>query len=298
MKVTVTGSLGNISRILVEKLVAQGHAVKVVSSNPDRVREIESLEAIACIGSVEDYQFIKQSFQGSDAVYLMIPPSFGTADLKQYIRTVGSQYARALRETGVKFAVYLSSVGSDIENGLGPTGPNFYVEQQLNGLPDTHVLHLRPGMFLTNFYGAIPTIKNQGMLGNNFGGSVMLPLSHPRDIAEAAFNAIDQLRVSGKQVRYIVSDEKTSFELTQVLGNAVGKPGLTWVEFSDEQLFNMLLQNGFSEQMATVYIVEIGAALRDGSFTEDYNKQKKSSGSGTTMEDFAREFALAYHYSN
>lgn len=298
MNVTVTGSLGNISRILVEKLIEKGHVVKVISSNPDRVKEIEALGAIPCIGSVEDYPFIRQCFEKSDAVYLMIPPSFGAADPKQYIRTVGAQYASALRATGVKFAVNLSSIGSDIENGLGPTGPNFDVEQQLNDLPDTHVLHLRPGMFFTNFYGAIPTIKNQGMLGNNFGGSVVLPLSHPRDIAEAAFHAIDKLAVSGKQVHYVISDEKTGFEVARALGNAVGKSDVNWIEFSDEQLLNGLIQNGFSEQMARVYIIEIGAALRDGSFTKDYNQQENPSRSGTTIGDFAREFALAYQYSN
>lgn len=298
MKITVTGSLGNISRILTKKLVSNGHEVKVVTSNAERAKEIEQLNAIPLVGSVEDYEFVKKSLEGCDAVYLMIPPNFRAADLKRYIKTVGEQYANALKETGVKYAVNLSSIGSHLENGLGPTGSNFYVEQKLNELQDVNVLHLRPGMFLTNFYGAIPMIKHQNILGNNFGGAVNLPLTHPKDIAEAAFKALDSLAISGKQIQYIVSDEKNGFEVAQTLSNAVGKSDVNWFEFSDEQLLSALVQNGFSEQMAKVYMVEIGVALRGGSFMENYNKNKSQSIGGTTLQDFSKEFAMAYQYSN
>src|SRR5690349_16362694 len=111
MKVTVTGSLGNISRILIKKLVSAGHEVKVVTSSPERATEIEQLNAIPLVGSIEDYEFVKKAFAGSEAVYLTIPPNFGTTDLKQYIKTVGEQYAGALKETGLKYAVNLSSIG-------------------------------------------------------------------------------------------------------------------------------------------------------------------------------------------
>jgi uncharacterized protein YbjT (DUF2867 family) len=294
MNVIVTGSLGNISRILVEKLTAKGHEVTVITSRPERAKEIEELNAIPAVGSVEDYEFLKKSFEGNDAAYLMIPPNFRTADLKGYIRTVGEQYANALKETGVKYVINLSSIGSHLENGQGPTGSNFYVEQKLNELENANVLHLRPGMFLSNFYGAIPMIKEQNIQGNNFGGDVNLPLTHPRDIANVAFKFLNDLSISGKKIQYIVSDVKNGFEIAQTLGNAVGKSDVNWIEFSDEQLLGALMQSGFSEQMAKVYMVEIGAALRDKNFMEDYNKNKPHSTGGTTLQDFSKEFAMAY----
>lgn len=298
MKVTVTGSLGNIGRSLTEKLVANGHEVNVVSSNADRTEEIKKLGAKPSIGSVQDYEFIRDTFEGSEAVYLMIPPNFTAIDLNEYIQSVGKIYARAIKEARVKLAVNLSSVGSHIQNGLGPTGSNFQVEQRLNELADVHVLHLRPGMFMTNFYGAIPMLKYQGTLGNNFAGSVSLPLTHPGDIAEAAFQAIDRMAFSGKKVQYIVSDERTGFEIAGLLGEAVGKTGVKWIEFSDEQLLSALMQNGFSEQMAKVYMVEIGIALRDGSFSEDFRKHKHLSAGGTSFQKFAGDFASVYSHAN
>jgi uncharacterized protein YbjT (DUF2867 family) len=294
MKITVTGSLGNISRVLVEKLVGRGHEVIVVSSNASRADDIKALRAIPVIGSVEDYAFVTKAFEGADAVYLMIPPNPRSADLKQYIRTVGEQYAKAVQANGIKYVVNLSSIGAHDPDGLGPTGANYFVEQKLNALPGVNVLHLRPGMFLTNFFGVIGMVKHQSMLGNNFDASVTFPLSHPRDIAEVAFQALDTLSFSGKQFRYVVGDEKNGADVAQQLGNAVGKNDVRWVAFSDEQLLNALMQNGFSEQMARVYMVEIGMALRDGSFTEDFQKHKALATGQTSLQEFAHEFATVY----
>lgn len=294
MKVTITGSLGNIGRILTEKLVANGHTVKVISSNAERVRDIEKLKAIPLIGSIEDGAFIDKAFRDSDAVYLMIPPSFKPIEEKQYIKTVGEQYAKAIRENGVQYVVNLSSIGAHDANGAGAGGARYYVEQQLNALENVHVLHLRPGLFLTNFYGAIDMIKHQHMLGNNFDGTVPLALTHPRDIAHAAFTALNTRSFSGKQFQYIVSDEKKGADIAKTLGNAIGQPAINWVAFSDEQLLQAMVQHGFPEQMVKVYMVEVGVALRNGSMLEDYNKHKAEAVGGTTLQDFAEEFKMAY----
>ena len=64
MKYVITGSIGNISRPLVKKLIAAGHHVSVISSNESRSEEIKSLGATSLIGSVTDV-----AFQDEDAAY-------------------------------------------------------------------------------------------------------------------------------------------------------------------------------------------------------------------------------------
>jgi 3-hydroxyisobutyrate dehydrogenase-like beta-hydroxyacid dehydrogenase len=46
MKITVTGSLGNISKPLATQLVKAGHQVTVVSSSPDKAEAIKALGAM------------------------------------------------------------------------------------------------------------------------------------------------------------------------------------------------------------------------------------------------------------
>ena len=297
MNITITGSLGNIGRRLAGNLTAKGHIVTVVSHSPERVQDIEQLNAIPAIGSVEDPAFLLRAFEKADAVFTMVPPNYAATDLRGYIRTVGEGYARAIAHTGIRHVVNLSSIGAHLPGGPGPTGANHYVEQQLNALKDTHVLHLRPGMFYTNFFGAMPMIKHRNIIGNNFDASVKMVLSHPKDIADAAADALETLYFTGKNTRYVAGDEKNGGEIAAILGQAIGQPDLAWVGFSDEEMLQAMLQNGLSAQMASVYVIEIGIALREGTLLEDYRKHQRNASGKINFTDFAKEFAAVYSNS-
>lgn len=293
MKITITGSLGNISRSLTQKLVAQGHHVNVISSDASKAGAIRKLKANPLIGSVTDYEFVKHSFEGSDAVYLMVPPNFSAPDYKAFTIAVGKNYARALRETGIKYAVNLSSSGSPLA-GKPPLENYQNLETFLDELPQVNVLNLRPGGFYTNFYGSMELIKNQGIIGNNFGDNVNMVMSHPEDIAEVAAEALSNLSFTGKSARYIISDTKNGRQIAQILGAAIGKPELTWIPFTDEQLLQALLQKGFSKDAAQHYIVDMGIAIREGLMARHYAQQANDVFGKRNFTAFAGEFAKAY----
>ena len=293
MKITVTGSLGNISRSLTKKLVAQGHQVNVISSNANKAEDIRELQATPLIGSLDNYEFVKQSFQGSDAVYLMIPPNFSAPDYKAFTITVGKNYARAIQETGISYVVNLSSSGSPLA-GQSPLVNYQNLETFLDEQPALNVWHLRPGGFYSNFYGSIGLIKYQGIIGNNFGDTVDMVLSHPEDIADAAAAAFSTLAFTGKNVQYIISDTLNGRQIAQILGAAIGKPDLTWVQFTDEQLLQGLMQNGFSKDAAQHYIVDMGIAIREGLLADHYAQHAKEVFGSRNFSAFAGDFARVY----
>ncbi len=291
MKVTVTGSLGNISRILIEKLVSNGHEVKVITSNIERIKEIERLRAIPLVGKVDDPEFVIHAFRDSDAVYTMVPPSYGTTEL---IKKVGDTYAKAIEVNKIPLVVNLSGIGAHLPKGPGPSEANFYIENLYNSIIGTTVLHLRPGMFFSNFYGAIELIKHQNIIGNNFDENTLLALSHPLDIAEVAFDAIQHKKFGEKPYKYVVSDEITGKEIAEKIGNAIGKTDLKWVQFPDNELFQNLLQQGMTEQMATTYIIDMGIALRNGTLLETYLNERTELLGKIRFDEFAKAFAIAY----
>jgi nucleoside-diphosphate-sugar epimerase len=296
MKITITGSLGNISRPLTEKLVAQGHEVSLISSNAGKADAIKKLQATPLIGSVEDYDFVKQSFQGSDAVYLMIPPNFSVPDYKAFTIAVGKNYAKAIQETGIQYVVNLSSSGSPFA-GQSPLINYQNLETWLDELPAINVLHLRPGGFYSNFFGSIGLIKYQGIIGNNFNEDINMVLSHPDDIADAAAEAFTSLSFKGKNIQYIVSDTKNGREIAGILGKAIGKPDLKWVPFSDEQLLQGLLQNGFSKDAAQHYIVDMGIAIREGLLDRHYKQNTHAITGRRSFTEFAEVFANVYRHA-
>ena len=296
MKFVITGSLGNISKPLVEKLVAAGHEVTVVSSKAEKAAQIEALAAKAAIGSVEDVDFLTETFTGADAVYTMVPPTFGASDWKKHIAGIGENYAEAIHASGVKNVVNLSSMGAHMPKGCGPVSGLYFAEKALNALDKVNVKHLRPGFFYSNFLANVGMVKHMGIIGANYGEAATLVLVHPDDIAEVAAEELQNLSFKGKSIRYVASDEKTTNEVAATLGNAIGKPELPWVNFKDEDTIGGMLQAGLPEDIAKNY-AEMGAAMRSGEMALDYLKNKPVVLGKTKFEAFAPVFAAVYAQS-
>jgi len=292
MKYVITGGAGHISKPLALKLMEAGHEVTVIGRNAEHLNELTDKGAKAAIGSVEDAAFLEKAFAGADAVYTMVPPNYATNNLKAYIASVGKRYAEAIAANKIKYVVNLSSVGAHMKEGAGPVSGLYYVESALNALADSNILQLRPAYFYYNLFGQVPMVKNMNLVGSNFGGNDKLMLTDPRDIAEVAADALLKLDFKGKSIRYIASDERTGDEIASVLGTAIGKPDLKWVEFTDEQAVGGMIQAGIPEELAKNY-GEMGHAIHSGEFTRDY-WQNRPQLSKTKLEDFAPQFAQAY----
>jgi uncharacterized protein YbjT (DUF2867 family) len=295
MKYVITGSLGHISKPLVAALTKAGNQVVVISSSAARVKEIEATGASAAIGSVEDTDFLKKTFAGATAVYTMVPPTFSVSDWKAYIGQVGKNYADAIAANNIKYVVNLSSVGAHLPDGVGPVSGLYRVEQALNALKDVNVLHLRPAFFYQNLLANIGMIKHAGFIGANYNAADnKFIIVHPQDIAAVAADSLLKLKFTGHSVQYIASDETSTDAIAHTLGNAIGKPDLKWVTFTDEQALQGAIQAGVPEENAKNY-TEMGHAIMTGIMTEDYWKNKPASLGSIKLKDFAAEFAAAYN---
>lgn len=294
-KYVITGSIGHISKPIIEGLVKEGNDVNVITSSPDRVREIEATGARALVGKVQDLSFLKESFKNADVVYTMIPPIWQTTNWLASMNEVAKNYTEAIRANKIKYVVNLSSVGADVGKGIGPVDGLFEFEQMLNAVPGLHVRHLRPSYFFYNFINQIALIKQAGIIGSNFGAEEKLFLVHTNDIAKAALEELINPTFTGSSVRYIFGDERSGKEIADVLGKSIGKD-LKWVEFTDEQQKQGLLQAGLSETHAHSF-TEMGRAIRAGIMQADARKNKPPF-STTKLEHFAKEFAKVFESQN
>lgn len=294
MKYVITGGAGNISKPLTEQLLKAGHQVTVIGRNAEHLKDLTAAGATAAIGSVEDIAFLTKTFTGANAVYTMIPPNFGAPDLKAHIIKIGKNYTEAIKASGVKYVVNLSSIGAHLPEGAGPVSALHFVEEAFNSLKDVNVLHLRPGYFFFNLLGNIGMVKQANIIGANFGsGDDKIVLVNPPDIAPVAAEALLSLNFTGHSIKYIASDERTGADIAKVLGNAIGKSDLPWIKFSDEDAYNGMLQAGFPPEIASNYR-DMGQVMNNGTMFEDYWKHRPTM-SKTKLEDFAKVFAAAYN---
>ncbi len=295
MKYIITGGAGHISKPLTLQLLKAGHDVTVIGRSAANLTELTEAGAKAAIGSLNDVEFITATFTGADAVYAMVPPLFNTTDWKGDIAAIGKNYVEAIKASGVKHVVSLSSIGADLPDGCGPVSGIYRVEQTLGKLEDVHIKFLRPGYFYQNLLANVGLIKHAGIIGGNYStpdkGFVVVD---PTDIADVAAEELLGLHFTGHSVRYIASDVVTAEEIASTIGEAIGKPELPWVEFTDDQSLEGMLGAGLPAEIAKNY-VEMGVALRTGAMTADYWKHQPTSLGKVKLADFVKVFAAVYN---
>ncbi|CAH0245029.1 NAD(P)H-binding protein [Chryseobacterium sp. Bi04] len=292
MKIIITGSLGNVAKPLAQQLVNEGHNVTVISSNEARKQNIESLGAIPAIGSITDIDFLSKTFEGADAVFVMTPPAISENNIVDNTVDAGKNYAEALKKANVKRAVMLSSVGAESPVETGPIKGLHQIEKLYQEVENTSFTFLRAGYFYTNFFNDIPLIQNAGIIGGNYPANTEVPLVHPNDIANAAAEELVK-DGNGNSIRYIVSDSRKASDFAKVLGTSIEKPELPWVEFSDEDSFNGMLQAGLPQDMAELY-TEMGRGIRTGIVQKDFMDHGSPVTGKTKLEDFAKEFSSKF----
>lgn len=296
MKITITGSLGNISKPLAKELIQKGHSVTIITSSTERQEEIEKLGAKDAVGSVEDAAFLTENFTDADVVYCMIPRANyfdHNLDLDAFTRKIGNMYAEAIKKSGVKRVVFLSSIGAHLKENSGIIQRYNEIEAVFNTLSDVSITFMRPASFYYNLLAYVPMIKNLGFITANYGADSMIPWVSPNDIAEAIAEEITT-PFDGKKIRYVVSEERTGHETAQILGTAIGIPDLKWKLSTDEETLNGLISAGMQPKIANG-LVEMYAGLYNGLLAEDYLKNKPAVFGKTKLADYAKEFSAIYN---
>ena len=296
MKYVLTGSTGNITKPVAIKLIEAGHDVSIITSSEAKKQAIESLGARALVGTIEDREFLSKSFAGAEVVYTMVPPKWDPKDWKEYIGSIGANYASAIKSAGVKKVVNLSSVGADLDSGCGPVSGLHRVENELNALPGVDVKHLRPGYFYNNLLSNIGMIKGMNIMGSNLKPDSQLAVAEISDIAERAASFLLDPSFTGKSYEYIISDIITPGGITSSIGKEIGKPELPWVEFTDEQSIEGMKQAGLSEEIARNY-TEMNAAIRSGKMMSHFFNNGKPVSGKVKAGEFAKRFASIYQAS-
>jgi uncharacterized protein YbjT (DUF2867 family) len=292
--ITVLGATGKVGGKIAEILLNEGHTLKLVTRTADQLNKYRNLGAEIIPADLTDTDTITKAFQNADSAFVMTPPNLAAFSYRTFQRSVGNAIIEAVQYSGIKHIVNLSSCGGHMHEGNGIIAGLAEQEVKLNQLKDVNVLHLRPAYFMDNALLNISLIKEMGINGTTADANHKIPMVATKDIALIAANHLVNLDFNGKTVQAILGDRDYSFkELTSILGNSIGMPGLQYLQFPIDQAKQAMISLGISEDVATD-ITNMETALKNGIM--NYEQRTIENSSPTSAEIFAKEvFAPLFH---
>ena len=286
----ILGATGNTGSIIADYLLLKGQKVRVVGRDVARLQRFVNQGAQAFIGALSDSAALTKAFSGARAAYLMLPPISSREDQERESDAI----AKAAKESGLPYAVNLSSYGAHVPEGTGPVTGLHSAEQKLNSISGLNVLHLRAAYFMENNLAAIDMIRGMGLFGHALLPDLKLPMIATRDVGDYAAQRLLDLDFSGKETREVLGERDLSMaEVTAAIARGIGKTELHYEQLSYDQVRQALVQTGWSSKKAAVYI-EMFEAINGGLLVAQEPRSRQNS-TPTTIEKFVRDvFMPAY----
>ena len=287
----ILGASGHTGSIIADFLLSKGKKVRVLGRDPGRLERFVRNGAEAFAASVNDAAVLAKALSGARAAYLMLPPVASREDQERQ----SDALAKAVKESGLSYAVHLSSFGAHVPEGTGPIAGLHSSEQKLNAIRGLNVLHLRAAYFMENNLAAIGMIQRMGIFAGALLPDLKVPMIATRDIGDYAAKRLLELDFSGKQTRELLGERDLSMaEVTAVIARGIGKPDLHYEQFPYDQVQQVLTQLGVPPKTAAVYI-EMYKAINAGVVAAQEPRSGENS-TPTSFEQFVRDvFAPAYH---
>jgi len=287
----ILGASGNTGSIIADTLLLKRKKVRVVGRDAGRLQRFVRKGAEAFTGDVSDAVALTKAFRGARAAYLMLPPIISREDQERESDAI----AEAVKESGLRYAVNLSSYGAHVPEGTGPVTGLHSSEQKLNAISDLNVLHLRAAYFMENNLTAIDMIHGRGLFGHALRPDLKLPMIATPDVGDYAAQRLLDLDFSGKQTRELLGERDLSMtEATALIARGIGKPGLRYEQFPYHHVQQVLEQMGMPPKKAAVYI-EMFKAINAGVLAAQEPRSTENS-TPTSFGQFVQDvFVPAYH---
>jgi uncharacterized protein YbjT (DUF2867 family) len=284
----ITGASGNTGRVVAETLLAEGEKVRVIGRDTSRLVGLQQKGAEPVAADLTNAAGLARAFDGARAAYVLVPPNLASADVRAYQERVTDALAAALAKASVPHVVALSSIGADKADNTGPVLGLHNLEQKLNGLAGLNALYLRAGYFMENLLPQVSVIQNLGFVGGPLRANLPLPMVATRDIGSVVAELLRRLDFAGKQTRELLGQRDPTYsEVAAVIGKAIARPDLAYMQLPPQQLKPAFVQMGMSSNMADL-LLEMSEALNSGHMVALEARSERNT-APTSVEKFVAE---------
>ncbi|WP_411151174.1 NAD(P)H-binding protein [Streptomyces sp. A30] len=236
--ILVTGATGTIGSEVVRQLAARGEKVRAMTRDPAKAQVPEGVEVVR--GDFLDSESVTAALAGAAAVFLVAV--LGPADGGRDARLVA-----AARAAGVRRIVKLSSIGTG-DPDYGPFGTWHLPGEEALRADGSEWTILRPSSFASNTLGWAESVR-AGRPVPNMTGNGRQGVVDPRDVSEAAVEALTDSRHSGRTYTLTGPEAITVHDQAAAIAAVVGRPVET-LDLSPDRIREQLTASGLNAAAA------------------------------------------------
>ncbi|MDR2513240.1 MAG: SDR family oxidoreductase [Puniceicoccales bacterium] len=282
MKIAITGSTGQLGRLVIEQLLKSVPAEQIVAiaRTPEKAHELSKHNISVRKANYADTSTLKNAFSGIDRLLLIASNELGRR-VAQHANVINA----AVRQ-GVQMLAFTSLVHANRSTAsLAIEYAQTEADIKASGLP--HVI-LRNGWYTENYMVGVPAALASGTL-LGCAGNGRISSACRADLAEAAAKILTSADPSGQTLELAGDSAYTLAELAAEISQQSGKK-IIYKNLSETAYRDALLSAGFPEPAASMFATWDIEASRDTLFEEGQQLSKCLGHPTTPMHETLKKF--------
>lgn len=282
----VFGATGQTGSAVADTLLEKKLPVRVVLRSDKAADVWRTKGADTAFADVTDADAMTAALDGAIGVYALNPPAYKSADMFALAEEIGARYTEAIKRSGVRKAVLLSSVGSQHAAGTGNILTTHILEN-IFGKLDIPVTFLRAASFMDNWNGVAKVAAEKGVLPSFYQPlDRKLPMVATRDIGRAA-EALTEEWTGKRIIELYGAADYSPTDVAAAFARALGRD-VRAVAIPESDWQRTVEGFGFSPEAATSY-GEMMRGFNSGHIVFENNAATETRRGETTIEEFAAE---------
>jgi len=246
----VLGASGHTGKVVAQTLLQQNKKVRVVLRDAARGKAWSEAGAEVAVADVDDAAALGRAFGGAEGGYLLLPPNFGSnqvrADNNRRTRTL----AEAIEAAGVPHVVLLSSIGAQQSEGTGPV-LGLRDAEDIFSRASAAVTAIRAAYFMENWGRSLFAV-GEGVLPTFLTVDKAIPLVATRDIGTSAARLLSEGGRGKRVIELAGPREYAPRDVAAAVERIVGRP-IGVQQASEEAMAPALMSAGMNAEWARLF---------------------------------------------
>ena len=219
----ITGVTGNVGGEVARNLLADGKGVRAVVRETLRGSAWADRGCELAVADIADQQALARAFQGTEGVFILVPPNFDPEPGFPEARRIASTLCAALTQARPPRTIYLSTIGAQATKTNLLT-QHTLIEEALRTL-DLPITFMRPAWFMENASWDIAPARERGVIP-----AFLQPLEKPvpmvatAEIGRVAAELLTRTESQQSVVELEGPERVTPNQIAAVFSELLGRP--------------------------------------------------------------------------